>query len=267
MSAVRRLTWITSYLRSDLAAGTFVAGYLLDVPPAETRIEAVLDVAPDLLLLFRFGRMLALDERMPYAAQVSHPPDARILDPFTEVTGKVIYLIHDPRSLVSEAVLKTGATGAQLTRMATKLIARIDRPAESGESWQAHVRDWTSPDRLRGRFPALADIHVVRLEDLRRDPAGVLRQVLEFLDLPERVDDARIQRAVRDWTPEKVSASNLMKVAPGVSAFREEPPRVALPSVLPSLAELGEEVEEAYRQRLRDNAEFAELVRRFGYES
>lgn len=263
MTAVRRVTWMTSYLRSDLAVGSFVAGYLLDVPPRETRIEAVLDVAPDLLLLFRFGRMLPLDERMPYAAQISHPPDAGVLDPFTAVTGKVLYLVHNPRSLVAEAVCKSGATGAERTRVAKTLIARID----GGKGWQAHVRGWTATNRIRSRFPALADIRVVRLEDLRRDPAGVLRPILEFLDLPEQVDDARIHRAVRDWTPEKVRECNLMKVAPGISAFREEPPRAAMPRVLPSLEELGDEVEAAYQRQLWDNAEFAALVRRFGYET
>jgi hypothetical protein len=264
MSAARRVTWITSYLRSDLSAAGFVAGYLLDVPPAATRIEAVLDVAPDLLLLFRFGRMLPLDERMPYAAQISHPPDAAVLDPFTEVTGKVLYLVHDPRSMVAEAVGKSGATGAQRTRVAKKLIARIDQPGAQGTAWPAHVREWTAPDRLRARFPALADVHVVRLEDLRRDPAGVLRQILVFLDLPEPLDEARIRRAVRDWTPDRVRECDLMKVSPGVSAFRDEPPRAAR---LDEFVEFGDEVEAAYQQQLRDNAEFAGLVRRFGYES
>lgn len=148
-----------------------------------------------------------------------------------------------------------------------KLIHRIDAPGEGGKAWHAHVRDWTAADRVRARFLGLEDIRVVRFEDLRSDPAAVLRQILEFLGLPERVDDARIQRAVRDWAPEKVQGSALPEMPPGVSAFREPPPRAALPDRLPSLEDIGAEVEAAYQRRLRENEEFAALVRRFGYES
>jgi hypothetical protein len=251
---------------SDVA-GNLVAGYLADAPPAQTRLEDLLDLAPELVSMFSCGRTLPLDERMPYAALTSFPPDAGVLDPYTAATGRVLYFVRDPRSLVAEMVLMSRASGAQRAQMAAKLIARIGAAGEGGKTWQAHVRDWTSPERARARFPGLVDISVVRFEDLQRDPAGVLRQVIDFLGVPEPVDDARARRAVRDWTLEKVGASALLEVPPGVSAFRDPPPpHPQLPGTLPSLGELGEEVEAAYQQRLRDNAEFAALVSRFGYE-
>jgi hypothetical protein len=251
---------------SDVA-GNFVAGYLLDAPPGETRLEDLLDRAPELVSMFSCGRTLPLDEHMPYAALTSFPPDAGVLDPYATATGKVVYLIRDPRSLVAEMVLMSRATGAQRIQLARKLISRIDAPGEGGRTWQAHVRDWTSTDRARARFPGLAEIRVVRFEDLRRDPAGVLREVVGFLGLPEPVDDARIQRAVRDWTAEAVGEAALLDIPPGVSAFREPPPRRdEMPATLPSLGEFGDEVEAAYQQRLRDNAEFAATVSRFGYD-
>ena len=64
MNAMRQITWLASYVQPDYeVVGSFVAGYLLDAPPSETRFESVLDVAPDLAALFRFGRMLPLDDR------------------------------------------------------------------------------------------------------------------------------------------------------------------------------------------------------------
>ncbi|XVV09955.1 hypothetical protein ACQP2X_34620 [Actinoplanes sp. CA-131856] len=259
---------MASYVQPDYeVVGGFVAGYLLDVPPGEARFESVLDVAPDLAALFRFGRMLPLDERMPHAVLTSHPPDAGILGPYAAATGKVLYLTHDPRSLLSEVLLISGKEGDERTRLARKLISLIGRPGERGKDWPAHVREWTTPDRVRARFPGLGDIRVVRIEDLHADPAGVLRQILEFLDLPEPLDEARIERAARDWAPAKVDASKLLKLPPGISEFRDEPERDPIPEVLPSLLEIGEEIEAAYQEQLRDNPEFAEFLRRFGYET
>jgi hypothetical protein len=258
---------MTSYMRSDFEVAGYLTGYLLDTPPGETCIEAALEVAPDFVVLFRFGRMLPLDERMPYVVQTNYRPDVVALDPYAAVTGKVLYLVHDPRSLISEALVLRGVPVEERSRMAVKMIARLDAPDARGKGWQNHAREWTSPDRVRARFGGLADLRVVRIEDLQRDPAGVLREVVDFLGLPEPVDEARIQRAVRDWTPENVRESNLMTLPPGVSEFRDEPPPVVVPGDLPTFEEIGAEVEAAYQRRLRDNAEFAALVRQFGYES
>ncbi|MFC6017998.1 hypothetical protein ACFP2T_17485 [Plantactinospora solaniradicis] len=258
---------MTSYMRSDLEVAGYVAGYLLDTRPSETCIEAVLDVAPDFVALFRFGRILPLDERMPYVVQTNYRPDAEALDPYAAVTGRVLYLVHDPRSLISEALIVRGVPVEERSRTAIKLIGRLDASDARGKGWQNHVQEWTSPDRVRTRFRGLADLRVIRVEDLQRDPAAVLREVVDFLGLPEPVDDARTQRAARDWTPDKVRESNLMTFPPGISDFRDEPPPVVVPDALPTFEEIGEEVEAAYQQKLRDNAEFAALVRQFGYES
>ncbi|MBF9128750.1 sulfotransferase domain-containing protein [Plantactinospora sp. S1510] len=267
MSAERQLTWMTSYMRSDFEVAGYLTGYLLDTRPSETSIEAVLEVAPDFVVLFRFGRMLPLDGRMPYVVQTNYRPDVEALAPYAAATGKVLYLVHDPRSLIAEALVMRGVPVEQRSRMAMKMISRLDASDARGKGWQNHVQEWTSPDRVRARFRGLADLRVIRVEDLQRDPAGVLREVVDFLGLPEPVDDARIQRAVRDWTPDKVRESNLMTLPPGVSEFRDEPPPVVIPETTPTFEEIGEEVEAAYQQKMRDNAEFAALVRQFGYES
>ena len=264
MSGTRGMTWISSFAKDSIEiVGNLVAGYLLDTPPGKARIEDVLAVAPDLSTLHGFGRMVPADERMPPVAMTFAHLDDGILDHYTALTGKVIYLIQDPRAMVSQAILMRRVRGEQRVQVAHKIISGI--PGKAGAIWQGHVRDWTSPDRVRARFPGLADICVVRAEDLRSDPAGVLRRILEFLELPEPVDDARIERALADWPVEKVRESMLWHTPPGVGAFQEPLRPVDKAPTLPTLAEIGDEVEVAYRERLRNTPEFATFVQQFGY--
>jgi hypothetical protein len=153
--------------------------------------------------------------------------------------------------------------------MALKLIADLNAPHRPGKghgTWPQHVREWTNPERNRVHFPNLEDVCVVRFEELKSDPASTLHKIIDFLAVPGGVDEARVQRAVRDWTPENVQNSSIAEEPPGIMAFREpvRPPGDAN-AVEPSLAELGEAVEAAYVQRLEGDPELAALITQFGY--
>lgn len=268
---MRPLAWITSARQSGCeAAHGLVAGYLFDTPPGEVSIENLLDVAPDLVDLFNWGRLVPLDETRPFVVKTYFMPGEEVIRPYREATGKVVYVVRDPRTIIAGIVRGRRVPPEEKARLAVALVDRLDAIFRYGEdrgTWQQHVLDWTSPERARALFPRLEGVCVVRAEDLADDPAGELYRMIEFLGFWGPPDSGRVERTVRDWTAEKVRASGAMRVLPGLEAFHPPPRPARTPPPVPSLAEIGAEVEDAYQRRLQQDGEFATLVKGFGYEN
>ncbi|GLZ14908.1 hypothetical protein Acsp04_51430 [Actinomadura sp. NBRC 104425] len=266
------LTWLAAGRQSGgNSAHYLITGYLLDAPPAEVSLEEAFEVAPNLVRLFSWGRMVPLDENRPYVVKADGMPGEEILDPYREATEKVVYLVRDPRTVIGSIVRNSRPEPGERQERAKRLIARlgaVSRSPDERGTWEQHVREWTSPRRARAHFPNLKDVCVLRYEDLLADPAGALRRFVEFLGVLGPVDEDRVRRTVAAWTPESVRDAPISERLPGMAAF-EEPRRrrPSAPEPVPSLAEIGTDVEAAYQRRLREDEEFAALVRRFGYET
>ena len=265
---MHQLAWITSYPQSGCnLAWSLVTGYLVDAPPTEVTSDALLDVAPDLVTLLCAGRTVPLGDTRPYVVKTQLLPGADIMRHCQEATGKVVYVVRDPRTLISTNV---GAAPprkdpAQIAHTVAARLAGTDRPAAGHGSWPQHVREWTSPERIRQYFPNVDGVHVVRFEDLDSDPTAGLHQLIDFLDIPGGTDPDRVRRAVQTWTADTIRDAVLEEGLPGVTAFRAD--RVRRPALPRSTADIGEAVEAAYRQLLSGDAELAGLVERFGYPS
>jgi aryl sulfotransferase len=111
----------------------------------------------------------------------------------TTVTLGAVYIVRDPRA-VAVSLAHHGA------RTIDEAIARMDDPASSPSSftgrlhrhltelrgaWRDHVESW-----LSAPFP----VHLLRYEDMHRDPHAAFTKVAAFLGLPN--DRQRIAAAV-----------------------------------------------------------------------
>lgn len=266
------LTWITASRRSGAGKALgLIAGYLLDTPPGDVPLDTLLGTTAELVTLFRRGRMVPRDGARPQVVKTDFLPEAEVLRPYREVTGKVVYLVRDPRDIVSAVVRTTKSRPEDREQLAVKAIGRLLTESPPGKyqgNWIEHAAGWTSLDRLRVNFPNMTDICVVRFEDLRDDPAAELHRMIDALGLPDEVDADRIKRAVDGWMPENMRETPIAEELPGISAFRE--PRRAVvesPERELALSEIGPAAVEAYERRLQEDAEFAALVKRFGYGS
>jgi hypothetical protein len=213
--------------------------------------------------------MVPLDEPRPYLARTYFLPSVEVVQQYRAITGKVVYVARNPRTLISDMVRGSRVKLEERAQRAKKVIASPDEMHRSDEghgNWQLHAREWTSPERVRAHFPHLEDVFVMRYEDLEGDPGGALHQIIDFLGVPGEVDGDRIRRTLQNWTPEKVREAGLKEVPPGMRAFRMPRPVLDVPEPDPSsLVDVEEELEAAYQERIFQDAEFAALVKQFGY--
>lgn len=242
---MRPLTWIASRPQSGSTPVLgLVAGYLLDAPPAEVSPEDLLAAAPDLVTLFSWGRTVPLDEARPSVVKTTFPPAAEVLDPYREATGRIVYVVRDPRDLIARLGARSGS---------------------ASETWTSHVREWTVPERVARHFPNVDAVRAVRFEDANRDPVATLSEIVRFLGVADEVDGDRVRRAVENWTRETLRPTVLGEAPalPGIWAFRDlAPPRPAAPKGDPPSRR---DVEAEYQRCVRDDEEFGTLARRFGY--
>lgn len=122
--------------------------------------------------------------------------------------ARAIYLTRDPRDvLLSEHAFQTslGLTNAGIDAY---IDAFISKGVSANGPWREHVRSWLD---AASRNP---NIRVFRFEDLRRDTAGTLREILSFLGVsaePGRIADAIRNNGVAEMrakelsTPQKTS--------------------------------------------------------------
>ena len=170
--------FIASYPRSGTTWFRFLLFELLTGDPAE-----FVDVNRSIPYVGRHRQAPAL-----------LPPDGRVIQTHESHSGKIhsaIYLVRDPRSIVTSEFLWQVRTGLARDSFGSFFEAFIGGYANPYERWDRHVAGWRrSPAAQRHR------LHVVRFEDLRRDTGGELSRLLRFLDI-ER-DDAYIEDVVRN---------------------------------------------------------------------
>jgi hypothetical protein len=308
MSAV---TWLAGLPRAGLnRLRIMLACHVLDGPVPSS--EGFIDTMPDFAALLARGRLVPVDAPAPLIVKTNLLPGSEVLRPYAELTGKVVYLVRNPQDVIVSAARHLRVDPALRERFALDFIEHrgLSLWAEHGcGSWPCHVREWTEPQRLHRSFPA-AEVLVVRYEDLHADPARTLERVLRFVG-PEGVidpehDGPRVQRALRNSSPEVVRATLAAEHSRGVYALTRprhanqgpdtpKPPRGPVADRGPMRGEvrghvqrpaaavsgpaaghvaggsaggpLGGEVRDAYQRMLKDDEEFAELLRRFGYES
>jgi hypothetical protein len=197
-------------------------------------------------------------------------PSAEIIQYYREVTGKVVYVARDPRGIMSEMTRGNRVRPEQREQRVKQLLASPDesvlRSDEAYANWQLHAREWTQPERVRAHFPKLEDVCVIRHEDVSADPAGSLGQIVDFLEGPGGVDSDRVRRTVENWTPATVGKSGIFEMPPGMREFRTPPPghddRQFEP---PPVVVVEEPLEAVYQELIREDAQFAALVKQFGY--
>jgi Sulfotransferase domain len=261
---VSHLTLLTSYPRSgNTWARIMLASYAMNAPV--TSREMLEDTIPDLRLMLESGRVMPpRDGSRPQIVKTHFLPDAEVMQLYRTSARKVLYLVRNPRDVIISALRFLRVPDMQKAGFAKEFIANRGVPLfrdRTWGTWPEHVFDWTSPERVRRHFPD-ADVIVVRYEDMRDDPAGKLREILEFLDPHAPIEPARVQRATENSSLEKVLAAQTAegKGTRGLGAFH-----IGQGLQNQSLAVLGEDVEAAYQQLLLDDEEFFLCAKQFGY--
>jgi hypothetical protein len=141
----------------------------------------------------------------------------------TAVTFGAVYIVRDPRAIavsfanhlaetIDETIVRMDDP-ARAASAASRRLARHLRPRLG--AWRDHVEKW-----LSAPFP----VHLVRYEDMHRDPHGTFTAVAAFLGLP--CDRERIAAAVEAASFARLQAQEratgfVEKPIRAVSFFRE----------------------------------------------
>ncbi len=116
---------------------------------------------------------------------------------------KAIYLIRDVRDVVLSAFAVDKGRGlfgcSDLSAMEPYLIRFLTGEAIPFGSWQDHVRSW-----LESPLAKNGNLLVIRYEDMREDPAGILARVVKFLGISAHPH--RIRKAIESNSLEKMRA-------------------------------------------------------------
>lgn len=108
-----------------------------------------------------------------------------------ELTKRAVYLIRDPRAVLSSFARHYGLSidvAAEKMSQQDFYIGDLKTQAPQPLStWSNHVRSWVGETA----FP----VHVVKYEELIEDTAAQFREIVEFLELG--YDEPRAERAVR----------------------------------------------------------------------
>lgn len=263
--------WVASYPRSgNKVTRVLLANYLTDRPATN---EDMGRVAPDITSLAARGGLLPVDGPERAVGGTFLLPDAPLLRRYGPVTGRVLYMVRDPRAVIPSAVRQLGLAEQWRAGIAKRLLAGggiTDLVPGLLGPWEEHVLDWTSPDRLRRHFPE-AEVLVMRFEDLKADPVGRLREIVGFLELDDPADPERVDRAMENVAPDRMRAASVAAQRPDHQPFvyRPEPDQQRQPQRPPAelQAEIGQAVQDAYREMLERDGDFARCVREFGYEA
>jgi Sulfotransferase domain len=264
------VTWLASYPKSgNTWARVMLASYLLDGPVPS--LDCLEDTVPALNVLMGRGQLVPQDRPGPMVVKSHFLPDTEVMQLYRSTTDKVVYLVRNPRDILLSSARHLHIDAERTAEFALDFIANrgVSDWVRSGwGTWAQNVREWTSPANVRKSFPT-ADTLVVRYEDMRADTAGKLRDMIEFLIPDTEIDLDRISKAVENSSLEKMRAGEEAERSRGSNAFRALPQNKFIGSGLQaqSLAGLGEDVEFAYQQLLKEDEEFFELSKQFGYDS
>jgi hypothetical protein len=124
--------------------------------------------------------------------------------PFIERTQRAILVVRNPRDAALSAINYFRWTGereiADPRAFPCSFLAPGGDPhwkRDGYGTWLGHAQSWL---KVKG-FP----VHLIRYEDLHRDPVSELKRIIQFLEAP--CDHARVRRAV-----ELASFENLRKL-------------------------------------------------------
>jgi hypothetical protein len=261
------LAWLASYPKSgNTWVRLMLLGYLDDEPLDMSRKHDWHGDWSRSSVVADLGEML--NEGVPWSPRqpglttlkTHFLPGAEVHRPYRETTGKVLYIVRNPRDVLHSAERHLGVSPQHRAAFARHFIAH--RGFEGWRrlgwgSWVESVAAWTSPERY---FPN-AEVCVVRYEDMKGDAAGSLSTIVRFLGLDDQVDDGRIERAVRTSKLDRLREHEQRTSSPhqkqnlffgqGLSGQ--------------SLRDYGEDVEGSYLRLLDEDPAFADLVKRWGY--
>ncbi|MEV5019791.1 sulfotransferase domain-containing protein [Streptomyces sp. NPDC053780] len=275
---MNQIRWIASYpkagntwLRCMLAA--YITG---QAPKVWNDVYATTPVLEGML---RHGDLPPAEPAEPVLLKTHLRADVPVLDVLRKSTGKVLYLVRNPRDILLSSLRMAAIPADDLERsrafvrefIATQghQMAALSPGAGIG-SWPQNVRSWTeSPS---DRFPN-ADLLTVRYEDLRADPVARLTEIMEFLALGEPVETGNVRRAVEASTLERMRAleQESARVGGGTSPAGQEAGGDGPAFVGEgryghrSLSFLGEEIESAYQELLHGDSAYAHYAKQYGY--
>ena len=263
------VNWIASYPKSGNTWLRFMlASYITKEPVTSVKSKKLNSLIPAIGGASKNRDALLADRAGPLLAKTHSLPGARAVAPFRSDTRKAVYLVRNPRdiilSLIGHAGLERGSMKAH--SVAEEFIANRGIPL-SGSAWEwgnwpQSVLGWTSPAAVRRYFP---DAHVltVKYEDMRTDPTAALHRIVDFLDLGQPVDSEAVERAVESSALENMRALEAKKLN---DSGKAKPVRVGQGRHSQSLACLGSDIEEAYRQLFQNDNDFSLTARQFGYD-
>lgn len=112
----------------------------------------------------------------------------------SDVTGGVIYILRNPLDMAASCVNHWGVSLEQAVEnmclpnftLARSIGGMSDQLQQKLGSWSHHVTSWLDDSGL--------PVHLVRYEDLKRDPEGFFGEVVRFCGLPW--DSERVRKAV-----------------------------------------------------------------------
>lgn len=276
-----RISWIVSYPKSGNTWLRSMLTTYIDGAPAET-LRRLQELIPDIHPMLAEGDVPPWDDGGSHLVKTHFLPDVRILHLYRELSRKAVYVVRNPRDVLLSSLRAMHISHddtAECRRIAKDFIAHESFFADRGRigigSWTENLRMWTSTDILRDSIPNV-DVLTVRYEDMRSDPAGKLTEIVEFLDLGRPIVDHDIQGAVEASTLERMREMEKKdkvnrKPPPMSRRIAGKNPAKQFPFIGEgrqgqSLAFMGEDIESAFRERLRDGSEFALLANQFGYD-
>jgi hypothetical protein len=252
---------IASYPRSgNTWMRVMLASYLINAPATER--DTLEDVVPDIRILLKSGRILPANDSRPRIVKTHFLPEVEVLRPYEPLTGKVLYLVRNPRDVIISSARFLGIGDAKRGKFAHEFITNRGVPLfrkRAWGTWPQNVLKWTSPASICSHFPN-ADTLTVRYEDMREAPARTLHEILKFLDLGDTIDPDRVKAAVKHSSLSRMRAAEEILGHRGLHGFyfgdglRDQ-----------SLTVLGEDIETAYERMLREDEEFFCCAKQFGY--
>lgn len=178
--------------------------------------------------------------------------------PYAKETAGFIYILRNPRDvLLSNARYLGAASDGPLKEFSRTFIGNMGVPRwrQMGfGSWPEHLASWLA---ATPRMPHI----FVRYEDLRSDAPNVLKRMVRFLGL--QPDDSKIRMAVENCAIDRARETETEDRKQGRASLffgsKGGEPFVGEGKMGQSLADIGEDIEKAYR------AKFGNFVDLFGY--
>jgi sulfotransferase family protein len=261
------LAWLASYPKSgNTWARLLLASYLRDkqVELRMAELGRFDDAVPDLVSAWRTGSTLLADRSEPLAVKTHFLPGMSIHQPYREATTKVVYLLRNPRDVIPSAERMLQISPEHRAAYARHFVDHrgfVPWQRLGYGSWTENVLEWTSLERLQRHFPN-ADVLTLRYEDMKRDTAGSLYKMIDFLGFDHQIDPDRVQRAVRNSALDKMREAE--RRDDSVRDLRLQP-FFGQGLSDQSLTGYGADIEDAYRRVLREDVEFGTLAGQYGY--